>query len=1225
MGFYGFGDSRLGEDNMLLKQLELCGFKSFADKTAFAFEPGVTAFVGPNGCGKSNIVDAFRWILGEQSAKAVRGTQMADVIFNGTSSRRSLGYAEASLTFENTDGLLPSDYTEVCITRRLYRSGESEYFINRTPCRLRDIRQLFMDTGVGVNTYSIIEQGKVDRFIQSNAQERRMLFEEAAGISRYKAQRKEAQRRLERARLNLQKVDIKLEEQRKQLRSIKRQAANARRYRRLTARLRELVVSLSAKDYKEWVEQRKNLEEAIAGLEARHVALSDELAALEAESRNVDDEIGRIETANLEKREALHKVETRIGAAETAIRHNQERIAEYQEESERCTRAICALNEKLRQTEQELAEAVEELEVIRETIQRQAAAIAEETAKAGVAGQECERLATAIEEWKTHTIEVIERATTLRNELNHMDRGRREQFGRRARLAGQLAGKSQEGDRIDEAIRQFAHRRDEISTRLADSGSLFREKENERVVLLEQGRALESSLREVRRKEAEFLSRREILQDIEMRAEDVESGVKCLLREQEADASRLCVRGMVADLIRAELEHARAVEAALGEAAQFVVTVNEDKAGAAASLLRTDRAGRAGLIPLDRVQGPELDAMHLAGEQGVLGRASDFVRYDSSLESVVRYLLGGTWVVQDLTTALWLSKNGGAGMRFVTLDGERVEPSGAIVGGEPLPRVGIVSRKSELEAIEADLAKISEEVGRLEIDSGHLSQRIESLQSEVGTLRKEIEQGNLEKLSNENEILNLRRRQKTLADEAALLKSEIAEIDEALRAYDEREKEIEGQLEETKREHDSLRAEVESARRNLAEQRAVAARLQEEVTRLKVELADREARSGGLEQNISAAKKARQEIENEIAATRERVDGIRRKQAEAETAITKARQEIEVLSRERETLQEQVSRLAEEQQQAQARRVECVEKSRSVRAEQEEVRRQLQAQQVEEGQLRVRIEGLVERVFSEQGIRLEEFVLKPVVPETSDQIADGTSEEAAAGPQKLDWNAVQEEITALREKIRRLGGVNEEAIDEEEGFQIAIAQTEAQREDLIQAEAHLREVIRKLNRISREKFLKTFEEIRQNFQETFRRLFGGGRADLVLQLEDEPDVLETGIDVLACPPGKELRSITLLSGGEKTMTTIALLFAIFRTKPSPFCILDEVDAALDEANIDRFTNMLQEFIKHSQFIIITHSKRTIGIADIMYGITMQEKGVSKRVAVSLEGTQAMNN
>ena len=1211
---------------MLLKKLELCGFKSFADKTSFDFESGVTAFVGPNGCGKSNIVDAFRWILGEQSAKAVRGKQMADVIFNGTAKRRSLGYAEASLTLENTDGRLPSEYSEICITRRLYRSGESEYYINRNPSRLRDIRQLFLDTGVGVQTYSIIEQGKVDRFIQSNAVERRTLFEEAAGISRYKAQRKEAQARLERAHLSLQKADIKLEEQRKQLRSIKYQAAKARRYRRWTERLRELVVSLSARNFREWGAQREVLAAAVAALQEQHAALAQELAGLEAQTQAADRELERTESQARAGRESLHRVEARIETGEAAVRHNQARILEYEEESERATRTIWALNEKLRRTDEELAESKNGLEAIRHAVTRQAEAIARESETADAAAAECARLAAAIEAWKGRVIEVIERAASLRNELNHMERSRREQLARRARLGGQLEGKQQEAARIDEEISRLAGQRDVISSRLADRASALHARQNERLAVREQIQALEVRGRELQRKEAECYSRREILQDIEMRAEDIESGVKHLLREEGGGSLGRRLLGMVADLVRADLAYASAVEAALGAGAQFIIVREAADAGAAARLLRVDRAGRAGLIPLNRVRASELDGGHLADEPGVVGRASDLVHYEPALEPVVRHLLGDTWIVQDLSTALRLSGNGGSELRFVTLHGDRVDPSGAIHGGEPLPSIGIVSRKSELEAIEVKLAAIADDLRALEAERGRVSQQAEALEAETTGLRKEIEQGNLEKLSNENEILNLRKRENLLADEAALLQSEVGEIDDTVRGYDEREKTIEAELDETTREHDKLQAEVQTAQNNLGAQQAAALQLREEVTLLKVKLAEAQAHCGGLEQSIVAAEKARADLEDQIAATRGRVEELGRRQADAQSGIEEARRDIAAAVGEREAHQADLARLEKERDSAQARRVQCVENTRRVRAQQEGVREELQQRRMDEQELRVRMEGLAERVFSEHGVRIEEFVLRPVSTAETEtgELESAASMVSAVEPGAVDWEAVASEIADLREKIRRIGGVNEEAIDEEEGLQSAITETEVQREDLTKAEAHLREVIRKLNRISRERFRKTFAEIRQHFQDTFRRLFGGGRADLVLQ-EDEPDILEAGIDVLACPPGKELRSIMLLSGGEKTMTTIALLFAIFRTKPSPFCMLDEVDAALDEANIDRFTVMLEEFIKNSQFIIITHSKRTISIADVLYGITMQEKGVSKRVAVSLEGTQASNN
>jgi chromosome segregation protein len=1190
---------------MLLKKLEMYGFKSFADKTEFDFRSGITAFVGPNGCGKSNLVDAVRWILGEQSARAVRAPQMTEVIFSGSATRGSLGYAEASLSFLNDRGALPSEYAEVCVTRRLYRSGESEYFLNRQPCRLRDIRQLFMDTGIGVDTYSIIEQGKVERFIQSNAKERRVIFEEAAGISRYKSQRREAQARLERTRINLQKVDVKLEEQRKQLRSIKYQAAKAKRHRESSARLREIVLSISVKNYLEWEAKRKGIEGEIGALAARESALAADLAQMELLIQGIVEEISNLEAAHLQKRDALHEARSATEAAERTVAHNTERIREFQAETDRSTRELWSLTEKLRQTREQADSAARDLESIRQSILRQAEIIAAESQKADSAGQERERLAAAIEEWKGRMLQIIEKATTLRNELNHMDSSRRQELARRARLQGQQAEKAGEAARLEEGVRQLVGRRDELSERLAERSAVLHEREGDAERLGKEAESAGSRLRAERHHETQLLARRESLQDLELRAEDVEAGVKQLLREDDERVG-FSVRGMVADLVRAELPYASAIESALGDAAQYVVTLDEREAGSAVALLRADRSGRAGLIPIVRARAAERSDAHLTAEPGVLGRASDLVRYSPEMEPVVRHLLGATWVVDNLATALRLSSNGAAEMRFVTLEGERVEPSGAIFGGEPLPRSGIVSRKSELEAIRAELSRAAEGIARLEAESGRIAQRIESVRSEAAALRKEIEEGNLEKLSNENEILNLRRRQKALTDESAVLAREIAEIDEVVRGYTEREKAIEQELAAAVSQRDQLQQEMESARRTLADQQAAADRMRNEVERLKVELAQKEARRGGLEESIAAAGSRIAELDRQIAAARQRIEEFRSKQAQAEREIADAQAKLAELIERKRGLDGEIGALQEAQSAARARRSEQTERHRTLRADRETLREQLQQGRLEEQELRVRIEGLSERVFNEQGVRLVEAAAQFTPP------AD------------CDWNALQAEIGELREKIRRMGGVNEESIDEEAGLEIEIAQTDAQRADLVKAAEDLQEVIRKLNRVSREKFQKTFEEVRQNFQESFRRLFGGGRCDLALQ-QDELDVLEAGIEVLACPPGKELRSITLLSGGEKTMTTIALLFAIFRAKPSPFCILDEVDASLDESNIDRFTAMLGEYVQNSQFIIITHNKRTVGIADVLYGITMQEKGVSKKVSVRVEDPAQGNN
>jgi len=1185
---------------MLLTRLEVSGFKSFAQRTEFVFERGITALVGPNGCGKSNIVDAVRWVLGEQRPTAVRGNQMTDVIFNGSASRRPVGFAEVTITFLNDKGILPSEYTEVCVTRRLYRSGESEYLLNRQPCRLRDIRRLFLDTGVGVDTYGIIEQGKVDRFIQASPTERRFVFEEATGISRYKAQRKEAQARLERTRINLEKVEVQLDEQRRHLRSIRYQAAKARRYREYVARLRDLAVSLAVCTYREWEARRQEVERRIAGLEEQSAGLDRRLAQVEAHLRDHRERAGHLDRHRGDLRDRLHHVLRRLDACRARVAHQEEHIREAQQESERTTRAVWSLTEKQRQAREQLASAERDLEAVRSNIQRHARLIADESRKADAAAAECSRLSAAIEDWKNRMIQVIERATTLRNDLNHLEATRRQQISRRSRLLAQLAEKTAQAQALEEQARALGGQREALTSRTDQVASALRRKEEELRRTRDESEALQARLRELRRRETRCLSRREVLQDIETRAEDVGGGVKKLLSRSGQEAGGPRVEGMVADLVRAELPFAAAVEAALGDAAQYVITVSEDEAGAAVALLRTDRSGRAGLIPLSRAQAPECDGLHLASQPGVLGRACDLVRYRPDLEPVVRHLLGNTWVVDDLTTALHLSQNGGAQMRFVTLQGERVEPSGAIVGGEPLPRLGIVSRKSELEAVEAELSGLAHDIRRLTQEADRLAQRMGTLSGEAEAHRKELQQAHLDRLSNENELLALRRTQALLAQESEVIRSEVAEIDELLSGYHDRRRALEEELARTMARREEVQSGVESVRRRLLDQQSVAARLREEVTRLKVDLAEKQTRCGGLEGIIVSSRQTLVEVEAEIARARERLDELSQRQAAAEQDIRQARAELARLQEEQASLESDIRRTESERRDLEEAHLQEEQELRALRAERDGLSRALQEARLEEQEQRVRLEGLAERLFSEHGVRLEEAVAQ----------ASGISED-------FDRQAAQQEVEQLRDKLRRMGGVNEEAIEEETGLEAAIAQAEAQRDDLLQAQEHLRGLIRKLNRISRERFTRTFEEVRGHFKETFRRLFGGGRADLLLR-EDEPDVLEAGIEVMACPPGKELRSITLLSGGEKTLTTIALLFAILRTRPTPFCILDEVDAALDESNIERFLGLLQDFVRDCQFIIITHSRRTIAMADVLYGITMQEKGVSQKVAVRVE-------
>jgi len=1187
---------------MQLAKLELVGFKSFADRTEFEFEPGLTALVGPNGCGKSNVVDAVRWILGSQSPKSLRSNEMQDIIFAGTESRRGAGYAEASLTLLNTKGLLPTEYKEVCITRRLYRTGESEYFINKQPCRLKDIRNLLADTGLGVDTYSLIEQGKVDRILTANPQERRAIFEEAAGISGFKAQRKEAEAKLARAADNLARVNDIIAEKERQLRSIKAQAARARRHRELTERLRELSVSLARREYERMNALRRECLEKIAALEAEARRLQNEINRLEAEHQRLEAKRNEEESQISLQSQALHQVENDKRAIEERIRSGQLRLQELDNTAREAAQRLGALAERHERSQSDLDQALRELEEIRAIVIEQTEAVNTQVKAAAEAAAEHDRLNRAIEDWRGRVVDIVQKAAALRNEIAHLEGSRGQEISRRGRLlardeelaaglvvlAAQIEAESARlADARQEAMALASRRQetaDALAVRTADLNALAREAE------------------ELRTQWTARVSRRDTLRELEARAEGVGQGVCALVQGDTSQGRVEGILGMIADVLRAEMAHAAAIDAALGERAQYVVVDSTDHAREAITRLQTRGAGRAGLLPLDWVNPATGDGAAFLGRPGVVGRALDLVQTEPTFLPAAHHLLRDTLIVDTLEDALRYAREAKPGLRFVTRDGQVVEAGGAIVGGTGTAQGGLITRRSELALLDREIAKYEARLCEAEArrqahtaEATQLRQALEALTTQLTEKERTVAQ-------REGTVAHLRRQHDRLQEERQVIRSEVQEIDRNIRSCLEREEAIRAQLAEAERRHEELHGQVEAAKMRLQEQREKVEVLAREVEALRISLAQKEEKQGSLDGRVARLREAIAEIERERASVEEQIETYRHRKEEAERQLAADQAQVTelCLAAERATRELETLRAANAQSRAQQHQIEGDLRAR--RAQLETLHEEIQRERLAENEHAIRLNELERRVR-------EEF-----------EVALATA--PAADAAERNWDQVKAEIADLQEQLKRLGPVNLEAIAEQDELEEAIAFRARQRDDLLVAEKELKELIQRLNRISRERFVKTFEEIRQNFREIFRKMFGGGRADIRLE-EGVEDVLEAGIEIYASPPEKELRSINLLSGGEKTMVAIALLFAVFKTKPSPFCILDEVDAALDEANIARFAAMLQDFVKDSQFIIVTHSKRTMSAAEILYGITMEERGISKRVAVRLDEAARM--
>jgi chromosome segregation protein len=1216
---------------MYLKKLELLGFKSFADRTEFTFQPGMTCVVGPNGCGKSNVVDAFKWIFGEQSAKGLRGSEMKDVIFNGTQTRKPSGFSEVTIVFDNDDRFLDVDYAEVAVTRRLYRSGESEYLINKQRCRLKDIKGLFMGTGIGQTSYSIFEQGKIDVLLQASNLDRRIILEEAAGISKYRVRKEEAIRSLARVEDNLARLSDIVDEVEKRIQRLKAQASKARRYRRLSDRLKELRVRLALEDFRESVLSSADISFRLYWCKFNLESLEELL-----------DRLGRgLEKRSAERQtcaEGLRRRREQLEGERLAMERTRERIEsgrrrarELAEEREAKLSEIGSTEEALAVLGQEVASKENEIAAAAAETRRQSESLDALSARRDALRAESGAAEQGLSREKEVAFAILQKRAQLGNTLAQLDAELRNLGARRDRVHASLGGfgelleleRAREEDRRGELARLEAEGHELEASRGAlekDAGNLEREVE-----------ALAGELAATRQALHQRQSRLEVLESLEAKLEGVSRGAAELLRRaRDADAagggSALAeIHGLVASLTKVESRFARAVESILGRRTQALVVETQD---GAMSLLETARDGGLGAVEvvcLDRVSPVPLE--HFPTQGGVLGPLRERVEVRPEFEDLFDRLLANVVLVEDFSTALALSRNGLRPFRLVTLGGEVIEPWGGIsLPGDS--ELGILSRRSEMDDLRSEL-------GRLSSREEELSRLLTGRRSGVAAKRDEMERVRVQAARISHAVVEVesalgqsRREAERLEREIGVGRAEVSEI----------EAEVGRRLEEKGRcemESGALGGEEQACDRRIQELQAAVAdatarteAAEEAVNGARLALVQAEKQTENLREILGHKEAALRERQGHLEDLRQRIATLESRQVEAAADLGSSEEDLQRITARESTIlislraEEEADEELRQEEQAFHREIENLRKVHS------DVQRERESAQLRIQEERHKRNHLVERIDEEYGVDLARLLESPgdvAPPPSAAAIEDDPageeaepSRDAAPRDSSAEWDRekAREEIKELQEKLRRIGGVNLEALDELDELEERYKFQQAQRQDLIESEKNLRGIIAELNRTSRELFLKTFESVQRHFSELFRKCFGGGIADLVL--EDGVDVLDAGIEIVARPPGKKITSLSLMSGGEKTMTTLALLFAISRTRPSPFCILDEVDAPLDEPNVRRFVVLLQDFLAQTQFIVVTHNKITMAEATTLYGVTMQERGVSTRVAVELE-------
>ncbi len=1185
---------------MYLKQIELIGFKSFAERTVLSFNPGTTVIVGPNGCGKSNILDAIRWVLGEQSTRELRTTQMAEIIFNGSENRSALGMAEATISFDNHDGKLPVDFSEVQITRKVYRSGEGEYFLNKVPCRLKDITELFMDTGIGTDSYSIIGQGKIDLIISTHPEDRRYLFEEAAGIVRYKSRRKIALRKLESAEQNLLRLHDIIAEVERQLRSLKRQAQIAQRYRNLIQKLKELEVRNSWFIYNTLQEKIHDFKQELNEKKQNYITELDRLTLLETQEEQNYLQRSEIEKNLSNKREYLHEVESKL-------EHLESQLGLHQKEIE-------FLNMRKKSSEEEkdaFLQRIQEIETETTNLEQKKIELT----------QHIQQLEMALQ-----TLKQEEDQQLLSIQQTEIELQQKQQF-----LLEQIHSKNQIQSRIQVLQSQqqtIEKQRAETQETIHNNQEIYQKLEREKQELLEviQGQeqeirqiseeidkvkqTLQNTEQKIHQEEEKYQGFREALGRLEARLnslnelrekyEGFASGVRAVMNaKNEGILGGEQILGPVGDLIRTEHGYELAIESALGGNINNIIVKTAESAKIAIAFLKEHWAGRVTFLPLDTLRPGTTDSYpELQQYPGLIGPAIDFVYSEKEITPALQYLLYNTYLVKTIDDAIQIARNHQYYPKLVTRDGEVINQSGAVTGGRTKHESrGLLSRVSEIEELQEQQKKIQQEIqinreriSQFKEQTSSLQEKIHFLQERKNMFLNEIQQKQIEHarvIAQQEQIqhilLQIQHSQKDIENEIARIKNEMTKTDEEASTILHDDTQLKEEIQQKQIQLQELREWLEQKRQKATELRVQSTSIQSQIQEIDNNIIRLKNEYNRITSSTDESKQQIQDFIYEIKSLHEKVSETRTQLAQLNELRQKAQQEF---------VQTQ------EQYQQHIQSFEQTTKTiKELRQHLQQEQEKLHQLELDYSQIRQQSDFLRQRILEEYQIDLDPLSASEV------------------GADEWDETERNEQIEQIRQQIQRMGTVNPMAVEEYEELLKRYDFLSTQQKDLHQAKEKLQEVIRRIDETVLSMFTQTFKQIGEYFKEFFRRLFLGGHARIYLI--DENDPLESGIEIEARPPGKKPQSIHQLSGGEQALTAIALLFAIFQNKPSPFCILDEVDAPLDDTNIGRFLEIVKEFSRNSQFVIITHNKQTMTCADAIIGITQQERGVSEIVSIKL--------
>ncbi|MBQ3409637.1 MAG: chromosome segregation protein SMC [Clostridia bacterium] len=1180
---------------MYLKRLELQGFKSFADKTVLEFKPGITAVIGPNGSGKSNISDSIRWVLGEQSMKSLRGSKSEDIIFAGTQNRKSLGFAEASIVIDNSDGELPVEYAEVTVTRKLYRSGETGYYINKVPCRLKDILELFMDTGIGKDGYSIIGQGKIDEILSNKSEDRRHIFEEAAGIVKYRARKMESEKKLEQTKLNLLRINDILSEIESGLDPLRIQSEKAKRFLELHEELKDIEVGLfihNIEFYKsrlsqivddmQIIEDQKNSEEEkLSNMQSKKVELKECIDRL-------TNKIEEFQNLGFESSNKIEKINSEIGISNEKISNNEEninrlvleiedytqRVKDLQEEKtnklqkkdslfsnkEKFEKELKEKENELNKITQNLSEKELEIECKKQKIESNTDLKYEKNIQISTINANCENLRKRLHILKDEISDTISELDSTRNKKQEISNGFAKTEAQKKKLAEEIENTKNKKIEIEDKINEF-------------------------------DKKIENDTYNLRSKQ----SKQKFLIETEKEKEGYAKAVKSLLSDCENDENlNKGMHGTVASLISVDEKYETAIEMALGGMLQNIVTDDEETAKKLIKHLKDHNLGRASFLPLTSVKPNKIDK--IKGKfSGLIGVASEIVKFEKKYDNIISNLLGRTVIVDNMNTGVTIAKENKYSFRIVTVDGDIINSSGAITGGSVAKKtINILGRGREIEALSNEIRKLTSEIESVQNSKNKYTESISEFVKESKNLEQKMIDFNIIYATEKQKMVSIEESVFRLENSLSKLREEEQKIKSQEVDYKEQMEKLSTEVAELEQQNKEISKIIKEFAENNSENQKYIDDLNFDITNLKISVSSFDESGSSIDEII-------ERIDKDIKNYNQGIESKNKQKLKIEDESNNLAKSIELYNSQIKEIKESVSTSAEKIELLKAERIRKNNESEKIETQVtdqfntlEELKANLIKTEVRKTKIEQDIESFVNDLWNE-------YELTP---------------NATIEYKKVEnVQNTQKEVNNIRNEIKELGSINVDAIEEYKKTKERYDFMCEQRLDLENTITKLRRMIEDITTTMKSQFIEKFKLINKNFNEVFIELFGGGKAELIL--EDEENVLECGIDIKAQPTGKKLQNMMLLSGGEKAFTAIALLFAILRINPAPFCILDEIEAALDDVNVYRYAEYLRRFCEGTQFLVITHRKGTMEVADTVYGVTMEENGISKLLSMKL--------